>query len=56
MFALLTPFYFLIAGTKVYMPALWAGLGLVVILLAVKMVDEDGRRVALDAVFWIRPA
>jgi len=36
-FALLTPFYFLNAGMKVYLPALWAGLGLVVILLAVKI-------------------
>jgi len=33
----LTPFYFLNAGMKVYLPALWAGLGLVVILLAVKI-------------------
>jgi Kef-type K+ transport system membrane component KefB len=36
-FALLTPFYFLNAGMKVYLPALWAGLGLVAILLAVKI-------------------
>ena len=36
-FALLTPFYFLNAGMKVYLPALWAGLGLVVILLTVKI-------------------
>ena len=36
-FALLTPFYFLNAGMKVYLPALWAGLGLVVILLVVKI-------------------
>jgi len=36
-FALLTPFYFLNAGMKVYLPALWAGLGLVVVLLAVKI-------------------
>ena len=40
MFALLTPFYFLLAGTKVYMPALWTGLGLIVVLLAVKMVTK----------------
>ena len=39
-FALLTPFYFLNAGMKVYLPALWAGLGLVVILLAVKMATK----------------
>ncbi len=36
-FALTTPFYFLLAGTKVYLPALWSGLGLVIILLLVKV-------------------
>jgi Kef-type K+ transport system membrane component KefB len=36
-FALLTPFYFLNAGMKVYLPALWAGLGLIVVLLLVKL-------------------
>ena len=36
----MTPFYFLLAGTKVYMPALWTGLSLIVILLAVKMVTK----------------
>lgn len=36
-FALLTPFYFLNAGMKVYLPALWAGLALVLTLLAVKI-------------------
>ena len=39
-FAFLTPFYFLNAGMKVYLPALWAGLGLIVILLAVKIVAK----------------
>jgi len=39
-FALLTPFYFLNAGMKVYLPALWAGLGLVVVLLAVKVATK----------------
>ena len=39
-FALLTPFYFLNAGMKVHLPALWAGLGLVVVLLAVKMATK----------------
>ncbi len=39
-FALLTPFYFLNAGMKVYLPALWVGLGLVVILLVVKMATK----------------
>lgn len=36
-FAFLTPFYFLKAGALVSFKALWAGLGLIVILLAVKM-------------------
>jgi Kef-type K+ transport system membrane component KefB len=36
-FAFLTPFYFLNAGTRVYAPALWAGLGLILILLLVKI-------------------
>jgi Kef-type K+ transport system membrane component KefB len=36
-FALLTPFYFLNAGMKVKAAALWAGLGLIVILLLVKL-------------------
>ena len=36
-FALLTPFYFLNAGMKVSLPALWTGLGLVIILLLVKI-------------------
>src|SRR5262249_12035032 len=38
-FALTTPFYFLLAGTKVSLPALftWSGFGLVVVLLAVKV-------------------
>jgi Kef-type K+ transport system membrane component KefB len=38
-FALTTPFYFLLAGTKVSLPVLftWTGLGLVVVLLLVKV-------------------
>jgi Kef-type K+ transport system membrane component KefB len=39
-FALLTPFYFLNAGMKVHLSALWAGLGLVAVLLAVKMATK----------------
>jgi len=39
-FALLTPFYFLNAGMKVYLPALWAGLGLVIVLLVVKIIAK----------------
>jgi len=39
-FALLTPFYFLNAGMKVFLPALWTGLGLVIILLLVKIASK----------------
>jgi Kef-type K+ transport system membrane component KefB len=39
-FAFLTPFYFLNAGMKVYLPALWAGLGLIVVLLLVKLATK----------------
>jgi len=39
-FAFLTPFYFLNAGMKVYLPALWTGLGLIVVLLAVKLLAK----------------
>lgn len=39
-FALTTPFYFLLAGTKVHLTALWAGLGLVVALLLVKVASK----------------
>jgi len=39
-FALLTPFYFLKAGTIVSLPAIYAGFGLIVILLFAKMVTK----------------
>jgi Kef-type K+ transport system membrane component KefB len=39
-FAFLTPFYFLNAGMKVYAPAVWAALGLIVMLLVVKLVTK----------------
>jgi Kef-type K+ transport system membrane component KefB len=39
-FAFLTPFYFLNAGIKVFLPAVWAGLGLIVVLLAVKIATK----------------
>jgi Kef-type K+ transport system membrane component KefB len=39
-FAFLTPFYFLNAGMKVYLPALWAGLGLIIVLLLVKLATK----------------
>jgi Kef-type K+ transport system membrane component KefB len=39
-FAFLTPFYFLNAGMKVYAPAVWAALSLIVMLLVVKLVTK----------------
>jgi Kef-type K+ transport system membrane component KefB len=39
-FAFLTPFYFLNAGMKVDAVALWSGLGLIVVLLAVKLITK----------------
>ncbi|HKI17443.1 MAG TPA: cation:proton antiporter, partial [Isosphaeraceae bacterium] len=39
-FAFLTPFYFLNAGMKVEAAALWSGLGLILILLAVKLLTK----------------
>jgi Kef-type K+ transport system membrane component KefB len=39
-FAFLTPFYFLNAGMKIHAAALWSGLGLIVILLAVKLITK----------------
>jgi Kef-type K+ transport system membrane component KefB len=39
-FAIFTPFYFIKAGLFVSLPALWAGLGLIGVLLALKMVTK----------------
>jgi len=39
-FAFLTPFYFLNAGMKVYAPALWSSLGLILVLLLVKLATK----------------
>ena len=39
-FAFLTPFFFLKAGTLVLLPALWAGLLLIIVLLGVKMATK----------------
>jgi Kef-type K+ transport system membrane component KefB len=39
-FAFLTPFYFLNAGMKVYAPALWNCLGLILVLLLVKLATK----------------
>ena len=39
-FTMLTPFYFIKAGLFVSLPAVWTGLGLIVTLLAVKMIAK----------------
>lgn len=39
-FALLTPFFFLRAGALIALPALWAGLGLIAVLLGVKVATK----------------
>jgi len=39
-FGVLTPFYFLKAGLYVSLPAVWAGAGLIIALLAVKMASK----------------
>jgi len=39
-FTIFTPFYFIKAGLFVSLPALWASLGLIAILLAIKMVTK----------------
>jgi Kef-type K+ transport system membrane component KefB len=54
-FAFLTPFYFLNAGTKVYIPALWAGLGLIVVLLGVKIAAKIVGVWPLTRVFRFSP-
>jgi len=39
-FAIFTPFYFIKAGLYVSLPALWASLGLIAVLLAIKMATK----------------
>jgi Kef-type K+ transport system membrane component KefB len=53
-FAFLTPFYFLNAGIKVYAPALWAGLGVIAVLLLVKLATKFAGVWPLTRVFRFR--
>jgi Kef-type K+ transport system membrane component KefB len=53
-FAFLTPFYFLNAGIKVYAPALWAGLGVIAVLL-VKLAAKFAGVWPLTRAFGFRP-
>jgi len=54
-FALLTPFYFLKAGMLVSVPAVWAGAGLIVLLLGVKLVTKTVGVFPLTKAFRLRP-
>lgn len=54
-FAVFTPFYFIKAGLFVSLPALWASLGLIAVLLALKMITKFIGVWPLARVFWMRP-
>src|SRR5208283_3823984 len=54
-FALLTPFYFLKAGTIVSLPVILTSLGLIVVLLGVKVIMKFVGVYPLTAVFRFSP-
>jgi Kef-type K+ transport system membrane component KefB len=54
-FALLTPFYFLRAGMLVSLPAVWTGGGVILLLLAVKLVAKTAGVVPLTRAFGMHP-
>jgi Kef-type K+ transport system membrane component KefB len=53
-FAIFTPFYFIKAGLFVSLPALWASLGLIAILLLIKMATKYIGVWPLTKVFYMR--
>jgi Kef-type K+ transport system membrane component KefB len=53
-FTIFTPFYFIKAGLFVSLPALWASLGLIAILLLIKMVTKYIGVWPLTKVFYMR--
>lgn len=53
-FTIFTPFYFIKAGLFVSLPALWASLGLVAVLLSIKMVTKYIGVWPLTRVFYMR--
>lgn len=55
-FAVFTPFYFIKAGLYVALPALWAGVGIVLVLLLLKMMTKNRRRVPARADALHEPA
>lgn len=54
-FSLLTPFYFLKAGTIVSIPAIWTGLGLIFVLLVVKVAAKFIGVYPLTSIFRFSP-
>ena len=54
-FALLTPFFFIKAGTLISVPALWAGMVLIVVLLMVKIVTKFVGVWPLTRLFHLSP-
>ena len=53
-FTIFTPFYFIKAGLFVSLPALWASLGLIVVLLLIKLVTKFIGVWPLTKVFYMR--
>jgi Kef-type K+ transport system membrane component KefB len=54
-FAIFTPFYFIKAGLYVSLPALWAGLGLIGVLLGLKMLTKYAGVWPLARKFYMQP-
>lgn len=53
-FAIFTPFYFIKAGLFVSLPALWAAIGVIAVLLAIKMVTKFVGVWPLSRAFYMR--
>jgi Kef-type K+ transport system membrane component KefB len=53
-FAVFTPFYFIRAGSLVSLPALWTALGVILALLALKMVTKFVGVLPLSRMFFMR--
>jgi Kef-type K+ transport system membrane component KefB len=53
-FAMFTPFYFIRAGSLVSLPMLWTALGVIVALLALKMITKLAGVLPLSRLFFMR--
>jgi Kef-type K+ transport system membrane component KefB len=53
-FAVFTPFYFIRAGSFVSLPALWTALGVILVLLALKVVTKYVSVLPLSRMFFMR--